>query len=181
MEDLLCNTGNSTQRLRVPYSGRGRKKTCVCVCVCVYIVESLCYTPETNHIVNRPYANKIKITKILMHSKLHLLSSSLTPWLQDLTLPFLSSSYGPWIIQGKNLGAILGSSFFCILACSQVVSSRNSSVSACITHQSISLTDLCSLSHLDNCRIPNILSLESQVSIIHPSMYIYPWVFFPLC
>jgi len=147
----------------------------------IYKTESLCCIPETNHIVNRPHANKIKITKKVTQSKLHLLSSSLPPWLQDLNLPFLSSSDGPWIIQGKNLGAILGSSFFHILASSQVVRAQNSSISASISHQSISLTDLCSLSHLDDCRIPNILSLEIQVSIIHPSTYIYPWVFFPLC
>ena len=54
-QDLLYNTGNSTQCFIITYKGKESEKIDIYAC----ITESLCYTSETNNIANQVYFNKM--------------------------------------------------------------------------------------------------------------------------
>ena len=68
-KDLLYSTGNSIQYSVITYMGKESEKR---MDTCIYITESLCYTPETNSIVNQLHFNKINILKIFQLIKLNI-------------------------------------------------------------------------------------------------------------
>ena len=56
--DLLYSTGSSTQYFVITYKGKASEKEHIYIYIC--IIESLCYTPEINTILEISYTSKKK-------------------------------------------------------------------------------------------------------------------------